>query len=361
VGSPNQGELTILGKKNKAAMKNTRRDFLKYASIGATTALTAIAWENMTQPAASQGTVKVKLGAVTGINSIDVWIPEDLGYFDAAGLNAEVIQFQSGAKMRDALIAGEIDFAAQAPLHVYLSRLKGVPLKVVANRRNLVDTSLVVRSDLQSKIKTVADLKGKKVSAGEIGTWSWAVLVKYLRQNGLTEKDVEYVQSTTTSTYTLLKSRQVDAAIAGAPDLHRLLKEGTVFQLLNALDPSVHKKYFGAPEAMTRAWLSHERITVQKPNAVKRLVAVANRTFAYMHQTSPEQILMVVGKRFDNANLDAIVTGLRTELKRSVPKNASISQTAYLADQRVFLDTGIIKKLVPYSQGVFDIYSGRRA
>jgi NitT/TauT family transport system substrate-binding protein len=352
VGSPNQGELTILGKKNKAAMKNTRRDFLKYASIGATTALTAIAWENMTQPAASQGTVKVKLGAVTGINSID---------FDAAGLNAEVIQFQSGAKMRDALIAGEIDFAAQAPLHVYLSRLKGVPLKVVANRRNLVDTSLVVRSDLQSKIKTVADLKGKKVSAGEIGTWSWAVLVKYLRQNGLTEKDVEYVQSTTTSTYTLLKSRQVDAAIAGAPDLHRLLKEGTVFQLLNALDPSVHKKYFGAPEAMTRAWLSHERITVQKPNAVKRLVAVANRTFAYMHQTSPEQILMVVGKRFDNANLDAIVTGLRTELKRSVPKNASISQTAYLADQRVFLDTGIIKKLVPYSQGVFDIYSGRRA
>lgn len=340
---------------------NTRRDFLKYASLGATTALAAIAWDSITQPAVSQGTIKVKLGAVAGINSIDVWIPEDLGYFDAAGLNAEVITFQSGAKMRDALIAGEIDFAAQAPLHVYFSRLKGVPLNVVANRRNLVDTSLVIRSDLRSKIKTVADLKGKRFSAGEIGTWSWAVSVKYLRQNGLSDKDVEYVQSTTASTYSLLKSGQVDAAIAGSPDLHRLLKEGTVFQLLNALDPSVHKKYFGASEAMTRAWLSHDRITAQKPDAVKRLVVAVNRTFTYMHNTAPEQIIKVVGKRFDNANLDAIVTGLRTELKRSVPKNASISQAAYLADQKVFLDTGIIKKLVPYSQGVFDTYAGHRA
>lgn len=339
----------------------TRRDFLKYASIGATTALATTAWDSINQPAVSQGTISVKLGAVSGINSIDVWIPEDLGYFDAAGLNAQVITFQSSAKMRDALIAGEIDFTAQAPLHVYLSRLRGVPLNVVANRRNLVDTSLIVRSDLRSQIKSVADLKGRRISAGEIGTWSWAVLVKYLRQNGLSDKDVEYVQSTTASTYTLVKTRQVDAAIAGAPDLHRLLKEGAVFQLLNALEPNVHKKYFGANEAMTRAWLSHDRVTSQKPEAVKRLVTAVNRTFTYMHQTPPEKILKVVEKRFDKVNLDAILTGLRTELKRSVPKNASISQAAYLADQRVFFDTGIIKKIVPYSQGVFDKFAGRRA
>ncbi|WP_427162085.1 ABC transporter substrate-binding protein [Aliinostoc sp. HNIBRCY26] len=340
---------------------HTRREFLKYASLGATTALATTAWDSITQPAASQGTISVKLGAVSGINSIDVWIPEDLGYFDAAGLNAQVITFQSGAKMRDALIAGEIDFAAQAPLHVYLSRLRGVPLNIVANRRNLVDTSLIVHSDLRSQIKSVSDLKGRKVSAGEIGTWSWAVFVTYLRQHGLSDKDIQYVQSTTASTYTLLKTRQVDAAIAGAPDLHRLLKEGTVFQLLNALDPNIHKKYFGANEAMTRAWLSHDRVTSQKPEAVKRLVTVVNRTFTYMHQTPPEQILKVVGKRFDRANLDAILTGLRTELKRSVPRNASISQAAYLADQKVFVNTGIIKRIVPYSQGVFDKFAGRRA
>ncbi|MFL0647220.1 ABC transporter substrate-binding protein [Cylindrospermopsis raciborskii UAM/DH-BiRr] len=344
-------------------MRN-RRDFLKYSLLGTTAAVAKTAWDSTIYPAASQenrGTISVKLGAVSGINSIDVWIPEDLGYFDAAGLNAQVITFQSGSKMRDALIAGEIDFAAQAPLHVYVSRLKGIPLNVVANRRNLVDTSLVVSSDLRSQIKSVSDLKGRRVSAGEVGTWSWAVFITYLRQNGLSDKDVEYVQSATSSTYTLLKTRQVDAAIAGAPDLHRLIKEKTVFQLLNALDPDVHKKYFGAREAMTRAWLSHDRVTSQKPESVKRLVAVVNRTFAYMHRTSPEEILKVVGKRFDSANLDAILTGLRTELKRSVPRNASISQAAYLADQQVFLNTGIIKKIVPYSQGVFDNFAGRRA
>ena len=136
---------------------HSRRDFLKYASLGATMAIAAATWDRSSEPASSQGTIKVKLGAVSGINSIDVWIPEDLGYFDAAGLAAEVITFQNGAKMRDALIAGELDFAAQAPLHVYFSRLKGVPLNIVANRRSLVDTSLVVRSDLKSQIKSVAD------------------------------------------------------------------------------------------------------------------------------------------------------------------------------------------------------------
>ncbi|MFS0518726.1 ABC transporter substrate-binding protein [Nostoc sp. UIC 10607] len=343
----------------------SRRDFLKYTSIGLTTALTTISCDNNTisQSIADQGTqrtIKVKLGAVSGINSIDVWIPEDLGYFEEVGLSAEVIQFQGGGKMRDALIAGEIDFSAQAPLHVYLSQLKGVPLNVVANRRNLVDTSLVVRSNLQSQIKTVNDLKGKKFSVGEIGSWGWAVSVKYLRQHGLSEKDVEYVQSTNATTYTLLTSGQVDAAVTGAPDLHKLLKEGTVFQLVNALEPETHKKYFGAPEAMTRAWLSHERVTSQNPEAVKRLVAAVNRTFEYMHQTSPEKILDAVEKRFQGANLDAILTGLRTELQQSVPRNASISEAAYLADQQVFMDAGIINKLVPYSQAVFDKYAGHR-
>ncbi|QMS92488.1 ABC transporter substrate-binding protein [Nostoc edaphicum CCNP1411] len=344
----------------------SRRDFLKYTSIGLTTALTTISCDNNTvsQSVAdqgTQGTIKVRLGAVSGINSIDVWIPEDLGYFKEAGLSAEVIQFQGGGKMRDALIAGEIDFSAQAPLHVYLSQLKGVPLNVVANRRNLVDTSLVVRSNLQSQIKTVNDLKGKKFSVGEVGSWGWAVSVKYLRQHGLSEKDVQYVQSSNATTYTLLTSGQVDAAVTGAPDLHKLLKEGTVFQLVNALEPETHKKYFGAPEAMTRAWLSHERVTSQNPEAVKRLVAAVNRTFEYMHQTSPEKILDAVGKRFQGANLDAILTGLQTELQQSVPRNASISEAAYLADQQVFIDAGIIKKLVPYSQAVFDKYAGHRA
>ncbi|MGI0491432.1 ABC transporter substrate-binding protein [Alkalinema pantanalense CENA528] len=305
---------------------------------------------------------KIKIGAVTGINSIDVWIPYDLGYFKEAGLEVEVIQFRSATKMRDAVVAGELDFSAQAPLHVYLSRLKGIPLKVVANRRNIVDAALIVRQELQSSTQKVADLKGKSISIGTVGSWSWALAEKYLQKNGLTpESDVKYVASESSTNYALIKSGQVDAAVANAPDLTKILEEKAGYILVDPTEPAVHQEYFGAAEAMTRAWLAHERILKDKPDAVEKLVQAANRTFDYLHKTAPTEAAAVLVKRFEGTSAETLASSIQRDIKRAIPTDSSISKAAYDADQKVFLETGVIKKAVPYEEGVYDAKSGNRA
>ncbi|MFQ4143583.1 ABC transporter substrate-binding protein [Chlorogloeopsis sp. ULAP02] len=357
-----------------------RRRFLKNFSLGTVTALTLIACqdsnstgklENQDSNASTTTSSKnpavksqttVKLGAVTGINSIDVWIPYDLGYFKAAGLEAEIIQFKSATKMRDALVAGEIDFSAQAPLHVYLSRLKGIPLKVVANRRNIVDAALIVRKDLEASTRQVLDLKGKSISVGAIGSWSWALTQKYLQHHGLDpSKDVKYVASESSTNYALVKSGQVDAAVTPPPDLTRLIQEQAGFTLVDPTEPSVHQEYFGASEAMTRAWLAHERILKEKPDAIAKLVEAVNQTMQYLHTKSPEEVAETVAKRYEGTPLPVLTESIKRDIKRAIPDNASISKNAYLADQKVFIDTKIVTKLVPYEEGVYDAAAGNRA
>ena len=354
----------------------TRRRFIQDLSLSASTALAIAACNNNQSQQSTSNTpsagstlspviktpTKIKIGAVTGINSIDVWIPYDLGYFKDAGLDVEVIQFRSAPRMRDAVVAGELDFSAQAPLHVYLSRLKGIPLKVVANRRNIVDAALIVRQDLQSSTQKVTDLKGKSISIGAVGSWSWALAEKYLQKNGLTPaNDVKYVASESSTNYALIKSGQVDAAVTNAPDLTKIIEERAGYILVDPTEPAIHQEYFGAAEAMTRAWLAHERILKDKPDAIEKLVQAANRTFDYLHKTAPAETATALGKRFEGTSGEILAHSIQRDIKRAIPTDSSISKAAYQADLQVFLETGVIKKPVPYEEGVYDAKAGNRA
>jgi len=69
-------------------------------------------------------------------------------------------------------------------------RPNGNPVKSIYVYSKPEWTALLTRPD--SKIKTVADLKGKKVAATR-GTDPFVFLVRSLDQNGLTLKDIEYV------------------------------------------------------------------------------------------------------------------------------------------------------------------------
>ncbi len=302
---------------------------------------------------------KVKLGMVSGINSADVYLANTLGFYEAHGLEAELITFQNATKMRDALISGEIDLSAQAPLHVYLSQAQGVPLKIVANRRNTIDVALIVRSNLADKIATVEDLKGHTIGVGSIGSWDWAIANLYLREHGIDpEKDVQFVNRSGTSGLALFKSNQVDALAANPPDLTQIIAEGVGQYLVDPADPETHLRYFRSERAMSRAWLTHQRVIDENPEVLAGAIQAANDTFDYFHNTAVTDIANALLPNFDGITIETLEQAISEDLAIAIPKSVVLSRAAYKADQQIFVRAGLLEEEIPFETGVDGTWAG---
>ena len=88
------------------------------------------------------------------------------------------------------LNAGSLDFGSTAGATALIGKINGNPLKSVYVYSRPEWTALVTGKD--SKIKTVADLKGERVAVTR-GTDPHIFLVRALAGAGLTEKDVKLV------------------------------------------------------------------------------------------------------------------------------------------------------------------------
>jgi sulfonate transport system substrate-binding protein len=106
------------------------------------------------------------------------------------------------------LNSGAIDIGSTAGLAAVLGRANGNPIRTVYIFSRPEWTALVVRRD--SPLKTLADLKGKKIAATQ-GTDPFLFTLRALHTAGLTRDDVELVNLQHPDGRTALVNGQVDA------------------------------------------------------------------------------------------------------------------------------------------------------
>ena len=138
--------------------------------------------------------------------------------------------FTYGAPENQALATGAIQLATagMGPAIVAAARL---PAKLIAITV-LDQTAILVRMD--SPIKTVADLKGKKIVHPGKGSQQYPLMVKALTDAGLTLDDVDVYKSKGSSLVTLLENGSVDAAILWDPHASNSLAGGKTRMLIRA-------------------------------------------------------------------------------------------------------------------------------
>lgn len=108
----------------------------------------------------------------------------------ADGISVKWVFSQGSNRSLEYLNGGSVDFASTAGLAAVLSRANGSPVKTVYIASRPEWTALAVPKD--SPIKTLADLKGKKVAATK-GTDPYLFLLRSLQSAGLGKGDVEIV------------------------------------------------------------------------------------------------------------------------------------------------------------------------
>jgi len=110
--------------------------------------------------------------------------------FAKDGISIRWVQSAGSNKALEFLNAGSLDFGSTAGAAALVGKINGNPIQSIYVYSRPEWTALVTKGD--SQIKTVADLKGKRVAVTR-GTDPHIFLVRALAENKLTEKDVKLV------------------------------------------------------------------------------------------------------------------------------------------------------------------------
>jgi NitT/TauT family transport system substrate-binding protein len=152
-------------------------------------------------------------------------VAQDEGLFKAQNLDVELIKFDNGTQMTQALVGGSLDGALAGAAVVSSIAVRG--LGVLINPTYLeYDTNLLYATG-DSGIKTVADLKGKQV-AFPFGTTAHVLVVEALKKGGLKFSDIKAVNTGYQATTTALIAGAVPAAVITAGFVEAATKKGAV-------------------------------------------------------------------------------------------------------------------------------------
>lgn len=183
--------------------------------------------------------------------------------------------FAKGLDILPATIAGEIDIAASALDAAVAGRASGVPIYVVAGFAK-GGARIVVRPDLN--IKTIADLKGKKVGVARGGAQElllYAELAKYnLTWSDQPGKDVQIFFMPFADLNQALMQKNIDAISQSEPQSSQAINKGYGVELLKPYDTPL-----GEP---VRALVMTEKMYNEKRDVAERVLKLfveATKTF----------------------------------------------------------------------------------
>ncbi|NVD98981.1 ABC transporter substrate-binding protein [Massilia sp. BJB1822] len=234
------------------------------------------------------------------------------------GIKVEEHVFAKGLDVMQAIIAGELDVGSTASEAAISGRAGGAPIYVVAGFAK-GGARLVGRTDL--KMKTVRDLKGKKVGVTRGGIQE-VLLLAELQQAGLTAsdqpgKDVQIVFLAYADLNQALLGKNIDAMMQSEPQSSQSINKGFGTEIIKPYDTPIgepvrtmvmtekfYKERRPVAEKFMRCFVEATRTFIDKPDVAEKYVrevifkgqitkddfqdAISNSPYSY--DISPEHI-----------------------------------------------------------------------
>ena len=195
------------------------------------------------------------------------------GQFAKQGLEITYSSFGGDAKMQQALTADSIDIAiGSGPGMAFMA--KGVPAKAVAAMAGVPrNMAVMVKYDLP--IKTVDDLKGKKLGCTTVGSLTHWIgdrinIVKGWGKDGITMVPIGGMQPARAA----MKTGQIDGYI-GALESGYALEESKEWRVITTATPFVDN-------FITHVIFVRENVIAERPQAVRAFLKGWFNTIAYM-------------------------------------------------------------------------------
>lgn len=156
----------------------------------------------------------INVGYLPTDHDAPLFVAKTKGYFEKYGVNVNLTKFGAGPDIMAQMASGTIDvgIAGVPPVIIYID--KDTPAKIVAAVHNN-GSGIFVRKG--SGIKTVADLKGKKVATPGPGSIQDIMLRKLYADNGIDYSKETISKVAAGQMLGAMSSGNIDAAIAWEP------------------------------------------------------------------------------------------------------------------------------------------------
>ena len=290
---------------------------------------------------------KLRIGTpeAVGFNFYMLDAGVDLGIYRKYDLDIQRIDLEGGAKLHQAMAAGAIDIALGGGTDL-LFVAKGSPEKAVAVLgTSPANLSILVAGD--SPIRTIADLKGKKVAATTVGSLtSWFVQEIARRQGwGVDGISIVYLGGTE-SMLAGLATKTVDAAsaslevghIRGDPQgKYRIIVKGGEF----------------VRDFIASVIFASDATIAERPDDLRRFLKAWFETVAYLRDHRAEAIPLMA--KIMGAPQDAVAKIYDDEMA-SYPTDGHFDRRSLHIVEQALVDFGRIDKMPDDSKLLTEAY-----
>jgi len=173
------------------------------------------------QKSAKADKAVVRLGYVPVMIFAPIYIGIERGYFDQEGIDVKSTPVAGGSDSVVQLAAGNFDAAVGGlGAGLFNAAHQGLEFRIVApmhTERPPIASPLVISAKRADEIKSVADLKGKKVAINAKGAATEYWVYAALKKAGLSMNDITLVVFPFAQVPQALEQGAIDAAILGEP------------------------------------------------------------------------------------------------------------------------------------------------
>ncbi len=219
----------------------------------------------------------------------DEGIAKAEGYFeDELGVPVEVVQFESGKAINQAMVSGAVDFGLTGSGSAVLGIASGIPIEMIWIHETLGSVeSLVAKNELNAT--SLEDLKGKNIGVPFASTAHYSLL-RAITASGFEETDFTLIDLQPSDIFAAWQRGDIDAAYIWEPTLSELLTDGSI--VLHSGDVA-EMGYMTANVEIVRSEFGEAY-----PEIVEKYIACVDKAVT-LYREDPEQAIAIIAKELN--------------------------------------------------------------
>ncbi|KQZ15088.1 ABC transporter substrate-binding protein [Mesorhizobium sp. Root554] len=264
-------------------------------------------------------TLTLGVGGKPLLYYLPLTIAERKGFFKEEGLDVTINDFAGGSKSLQALVGGSVDVVTGAYEHTIRMQDKGQDITAVCDLGRFPGIVIAVRKNLEGEVKSVADLKGRKIGVTAPGS-STALMLQYaLLKNGLKAEDASIIGiGGGAGAVAAMKSGEIDGISNLDPVIAQLEFEGDIKVLLDTRTEAGTRELFGGPNPAATVYLKRE-FAEANPVTTQRLVNAFMKSLKWIGQASPADIADTVPQEYLLGNRDLYMQAVKNSKEMYSP------------------------------------------